>query len=349
MPLNFSEVGLNSISRREFLKLAGASLLSLFWMPLFKHAKEESGQGLGRIVSNETEVYTRATPKAQPVSLLFKDQVFPINSVIISEDGPSHNPIWYQLGNQGYVHSGNVHPVDVSINEPVTYIPPQGALFEVTVPFSDTLWLTRLPKLIAYRLYYSTTHWVKSVFRDDAGNYWYEIIDDKWGFTHFANASHLRQLKLSDVAPLSPQVPIHQKRLEIRLSSQTVVAYENDWPVYMVRTATGAKFSNGDYRTPIGHFITSRKRPSRHMAAGDPAAANGYDLPGIPWVCYLTESGISFHGTYWHNDFGKPRSHGCINLSSQAARWVYRWTSPVVPLEDDYLAHDTGTSVDIIE
>jgi len=50
------------------------------------------------------------------------------------------------------------------------------------------------------------------------------------------------------------------------------------------------------------------------MARGN-LAANGYDLPGVPWNSYITEEGIAFHGTYWHNNFGKPRSHGCINLT----------------------------------
>jgi lipoprotein-anchoring transpeptidase ErfK/SrfK len=84
------------------------------------------------------------------------------------------------------------------------------------------------------------------------------------------------------------------------------------------------------------------------MAAGDRAAPNSYDLPGVPWICYFTEDGISFHGTYWHNDFGKPRSHGCINLSPAAARWVYRWTYPYVPAIEQSVFETTGTIVDVI-
>jgi lipoprotein-anchoring transpeptidase ErfK/SrfK len=83
------------------------------------------------------------------------------------------------------------------------------------------------------------------------------------------------------------------------------------------------------------------------MASGSPAAATGYDLPGIPWVSYITESGISFHGTYWHNDFGRPRSHGCMNLPSDAARWIYRWTNPTVPYDEKWMYKLTGTLVQI--
>jgi hypothetical protein len=40
---------------------------------------------------------------------------------------------------------------------------------------------------------------------------------------------------------------------------------------------------------------------------------------------------MSFHGTYWHNDFGQPRSHGCVNMTVQAAKWLFRWSNPVLP------------------
>jgi lipoprotein-anchoring transpeptidase ErfK/SrfK len=115
----------------------------------------------------------------------------------------------------------------------------------------------------------------------------------------------------------------------------------------MAKAATGAKFSNGNFATPSGHHITAHKRPSRHMAAGN-LAYNGYDLPGVPWISYITENGISLHGTYWHNNFGFPRSHGCINLAPKAAQWIYLWTLPVVPPNAQYVHKSFGTSVDII-
>jgi lipoprotein-anchoring transpeptidase ErfK/SrfK len=79
------------------------------------------------------------------------------------------------------------------------------------------------------------------------------------------------------------------------------------------------------------------------MAAGN--LATGYDLPGVPWVSYITQEGISFHGTYWHNDYGVPRSHGCINMTPQSAKWLYRWTHPLVPTNLDELWSEVGTQV----
>jgi len=126
-----------------------------------------------------------------------------------------------------------------------------------------------------------------------------------------------------------------------------VIAYEFGNPVFVTRAATGGVYRVGTYTTPTGHFMTYHKRPTQHMAAGD-IAASGFDLPGVPWVLYITESGISFHGTFWHNDFGHPRSHGCINLTPQAAKWLYRWTTPVVRPADLFAFKRKGTKVEIV-
>jgi lipoprotein-anchoring transpeptidase ErfK/SrfK len=118
--------------------------------------------------------------------------------------------------------------------------------------------------------------------------------------------------------------------------------------VFLSRVATGGIFRDGDFTTPAGTFITFHKRPSRHMAAGN-LAAGGYDLPGVPWISYITKGGIALHGTYWHNNFGRPRSHGCINLSCQASKWIYLWTMPSVPPEEQMMYEDYGTAVDVLE
>jgi lipoprotein-anchoring transpeptidase ErfK/SrfK len=68
------------------------------------------------------------------------------------------------------------------------------------------------------------------------------------------------------------------------------------------------------------------------MSGGD-GVSSYYDLPGVPWTTYINNNGVSFHGTYWHNDYGAPHSHGCINLPIEQAKWLYRWTTPVVPAE----------------
>ncbi len=347
---------LQQISRRSFLKLSGNGLLALFCMPLLERGyrpgmeidPQEIPYQFGRITGNGVTVYDKPSLGGNFIKNYYQDLVFPIDHITLGDEEPRYNRIWYHMNGEGYVHSGSVQPVELLENPTQVYIPPQGKLAEVTVPYTDTFWTLERPDRVAYRLYYNTTHWVNGPIRDDTGHDWYRIPDDKWDFYYMVRAEHMRIITPAEVSALSPGVPPEAKRLEIRLPEQVVIAYENDWPIYMCRTATGARFIDGDYRTRPGRYITARKRPSRHMAAGDPAAPSSYDLPGVPWVTYLTESGVSFHGTYWHNDFGKPRSHGCINLSCAAARWIYRWTTPVVPFGETWYLEDTGTIVDAI-
>jgi lipoprotein-anchoring transpeptidase ErfK/SrfK len=68
--------------------------------------------------------------------------------------------------------------------------------------------------------------------------------------------------------------------------------------------------------------------PSKHMGDGN-LAADGYDLPGVPWTQFFHETGVALHGTYWHNNFGIPMSHGCVNMDTEQAKWLFRWTTPV--------------------
>jgi hypothetical protein len=343
------------LSRRSFLTLAGTSLLGLFWLPLLdagtrvlpsEQAPDVST--LGRVLNNRATLRDKPSFNAKILKPYHIDLILSVTGVTLGEDNTDYNRIWYEIENgAGYIYSGHVQPVEVHQNEVLRAIPENGRLAEVTVPYTDARWYPLATARVAYRLYYSTTHWVFAIEQDKEGKYWYQLHDDKKGFMYYVLANHLRIIPPEDVAPLSPNVPPEEKRLEIRLKDQVVVAYEADRPVFMTRAATGAHFSDGDYRTGTGSFLTNRKRPSRHMAAGEPGIGTGFDLPGVPWVSYLTKSGVSLHGTYWHNDFGRPRSHGCINLSSKAARWVYRWTHPVVPYGMELVEGETGTEVKI--
>lgn len=337
---------LGSLSRRQFLKLSGTGLLGLLLAPLDSFRAEIPDQQ-GRVIETSIKVYDIPSFNGRELKTYWKDMVLSITEVTIGDDEPAHNRVWYMIGQEGYTHSGAIQPVRTRLNPAIDEIQPWGNLAEITVPFTDAHWMADYNSPVAYRLYYETTHWVMSLVLDDFGNPWYQILDDKWKFTYFAPAYHVRLVPKNELSPLSPSVPPAAKRIEIRTAEQTVIAYEWDQPVFMTRASTGARFSNGNFATPPGRHITSYKRPYRHMAAGN-LAYNGYDLPGVPWVCYITESGISLHGTYWHNDYGRPRSHGCINLTPKAAKWIYLWTNPVVPFNEQWAYEEYGTAVDVI-
>jgi len=348
---------LEQISRREFLKLSGIGVLAFFSLPLRLDRllstglpeNEVSLPHLGRVCAAKIDGFDRPSFNAELKKTYWRDLVLSISEVTIGGDDSGHNRIWYRVEDGAYVHSGDIQPVEIQKNQPAASLPEGGALAEVSVPFTDTLWDLRRQDWYSYRLYYGTTYWVDQIQTDKNGKIWYRIRDDKWKIFFYADATHLRLVSEKDVAPLSADVPPAEKRIEIHLPEQIVIAYEGNQAVFMARTSTGARFIDGDYRTPPGTYITNRKRPSRHMAAGDRAAPNSYDLPGVPWVCYLMDNGISFHGTYWHNNFGRPRSHGCINLSIPDSRWVYRWTYPPVPLQTVTLNEKTGTMVKVID
>jgi hypothetical protein len=117
-----------------------------------------------------------------------------------------------------------------------------------------------------------------------------------------------------------------EKHIYVDIASQTLVAYEGDTPVLTSLVASGW----GGTPTPAGTFSTYHKAPSVHMTDGAGDEAN-YDLPGVPWVSFFTGNGDAFHGAYWHNDFGDPRSHGCVNVPDNVAKFLYLWTNPTVP------------------
>ncbi len=337
--------GTNPISRREFLKLGGLSLLGLAMAP-FEQATSLAANQQGRVIYEHITVYNRPSFSGEVVRQSWVDSVFPILEATIGDEEPAHNTVWYRI-QEGYVHSGGVQPVKTILNQPNWEIPDFGQLAEVTVPYTDAYWEVDVHHEVAYRFYYETTHWVLGLVYGKDGTPLYQILDDKWNLIYYVPARHLRLIPASEVSTLSPDVPPEEKRLEVDTANQVVIAYEYDRPVFITKAATGAEFSNGQFYTPAGRHYTNHKMPSRHMSAGN-LAHNGFDLPGIPWVCYINERGVAFHGTYWHNDFGKPRSHGCINLTSQASKWVYRWTLPAVPADQRRLYEDVGTTVDVI-
>lgn len=122
-----------------------------------------------------------------------------------------------------------------------------------------------------------------------------------------------------------------KKWIDVSLLRQALVAYEGTEPVYATIVSTGAG-GIGDpeetHATVQGAFLVHTKHLSVTMDGDD--AGDEFDLRDVPYVQYFTE-GYALHGAYWHDDFGRPRSHGCVNLAPMDAAWLFGWTDPPVP------------------
>jgi len=341
---------LSALSRRDFLKLAGYGMLGVS-LPDFSQtfSVQTFDTNLeGRVTEKSLWMYAEPSSKSERVEMYWRDLVVSLTGAAISPDEEAYNRVWYEVEGKGYVYSGGVQPVETLLNEPVSEVPLRGLLGEISVPFTDAHEEPDANTPVTHRMYYETVHWITDSVIGADGQAWYRLLDDKWHLYYFIPARYMRLIPDEELAPLSPNVPDADKRIEVSLTRQLVLAYEGSRLVFAARVATGGQFLSGRWSTPIGHFITSYKRPTRHMAAGD-IASNGFDLPGVPWVLYITKSGISFHGTYWHNDYGHPRSHGCINLTPQASKWLFRWTMPAVEPGKQFVYEYFGTAVHIFE
>lgn len=121
------------------------------------------------------------------------------------------------------------------------------------------------------------------------------------------------------------------KHIEVDLTHQKVYAFEGDTKVYEFIVSTG-KWG----RTPTGEFTIWTKVKSQLMKGGKKELGTYYYLPNVPWVMFFYNNeiakmrGFSFHGTYWHSNFGTPMSHGCINMKTEDAKILYDWATPVV-------------------
>ena len=333
-----------SISRRDFLKLSGAGFLALALAELHldKVLAESPVRFQGRAAISGVPVYESASFSARQVKLLGRDQVVDLVSQLTGEG--AYNRVWYRYA-EGYLHSSDIQPVRTELQTPAAKLERKQVLGEVTVPFSDTRRGYDLYADRAYRVYYGTTHWVTAINTNSAdGSIWYQIYDDRLKQSFHLNAQHLRLIPDEELSPLSRDIPDALKTIYVDLTSQYVMAFEDERLILRTRCASGA----GRNQTPRGRFDTYHKGPSVHMTNDGDPKKDLYDLPGVPWCSFFTGTGIAFHGTYWHNDFGKPRSHGCVNLPNSAAKFIYRWTSPTVPPEADYVHKpNTGTRVHV--
>ncbi len=176
----------------------------------------------------------------------------------------------------------------------------------------------------------------------------------------FAPEASLRILPARDSLPSFATGD--RKWIDISIRQQTLVAYVGQRPVYATlissgRGGMGTVSANSNELTPQdekeledesatvrGTFMIYQKEVSSTMD-GDEDRSDSFNLRDVPFVQYF-HKGFALHGTYWHDDFGKARSHGCVNLAPQDAAWLFEWTDPSVPADwHGVVNKDRGTVV----
>lgn len=321
-----------SLSRRDFLKLSGLSLAALAARPLPQTARQQAPL-LGRI-TYDSSVFSLPRINLASLRTLFRDELVEIEYAMRPLTGPAYNPTWYKIAG-GYVHSSFVQLVQDVQNTPMTSVPEAGQLCRVTVPFTQpytfsnqTGWRVQSQFL----LYYASTHWVTAKVDGPDGTPWYQITESWDNVQYYAAAAHLQPIPDAELAPISPDVPASQKRIEISLQAQQLTAYEGRTVKLRVPMSSGVRNAGASglpTQTPLGSFRIFSKMPSKYM--GDNRLTDTLGdryLPGVPWTCFFAEGGYAIHGAYWHGNFGAPMSKGCINLHPQHAAWLFRWAVP---------------------
>lgn len=143
---------------------------------------------------------------------------------------------------------------------------------------------------------------------------WCRIGEDQW--------VEYRWLGVVIPTPRPNGVKKNERWIDVNLFEQTLAAYEGDQLVYATLISSG----KAEFPTKQGLFRIWIKARQAKMSGGGKNSGYYY-LEDVPWHMYFFQS-YSMHGTYWHDNFGIPHSHGCINLAPKDAKWLFGWMGP---------------------
>lgn len=348
----------DSVNRRDFLKLSSLGFSSITIEPMRRLLPPEdqvAPLGIGRVTISEIGVFEEPNLKSERLNFRQRDELVTLVEEVISPHGPKHNPRWYRVVG-GYSHSAYLQRVEnASLNPPRKRIRKGGQLGEITVPFTQSLVHpdsnSEWEKL--YRLYFQSVHWITGVDEGPDGDPWYQLTDELLKIDYHIPAAHVRLIDDDELSPLSADIPPGAKSIMVDLIDQSLTAYEEQEIVLHTEVSTGlpnlGPVTGIPTDTPRGRFNIDPKVPAKHMGNGQlTAEIDAYELPGVPWTCFFEHrTGIAFHGTYWHDNFGARMSHGCVNMRVEDAKWLYRWSTPVAE-PGDWTRKGYGTRVEVV-
>jgi hypothetical protein len=158
------------------------------------------------------------------------------------------------------------------------------------------------------------------------GRLHYETVDGKW-------LSDLDASRLDPARRMPGWGKKGEKWIDVNLTKQTLLLYEGEKPVYATLISSGeAGLEDPAHTTATkrGIFRIHTKHVTATMSSDE--AGEEFELRDVPYVQYFDKEGYALHGAYWHDRFGIPKSHGCINLAPEDARRIFYWTEPAVPV-----------------
>ncbi len=352
------------MNRRSFLKTVGAAVAGGALAPWLTARAQVPGPGTGfgpwdfapdlqlaRIAWPwGVTIHNRPRPEGKVVRTVYPEELVVIRRQVVGVGFMPHNHRWFET-DDGYLYVPHAVPVRNITHTPLSALPAEGFVWaELSVPFTEGRASADPAARSLYRLYYGAVYQVTQIVTGADGQVWYragtEVIPNM-----YAPAAYFRIVQPNELTPISPNV--NDKSLVVNLTRQTITAYEGRAEVFRAQIASGAQFFGADGKTLTGgtgqgqKFLWS-KRISRQMQGG--TRESGWDLPGVAWVGYYASNGEALHAAYWHNDFGRPKSRGCINLRPDDAKWLFRWTNPSVTYYPGNLIvnwENRGTLVDI--
>ncbi len=201
---------MDSLSRRDFLKLGGLSLGSLAFSPALSNKFDFNDSDLVRIATKSVSIYSRSSDKSSIISTWYRDELLRVYEEVTADE-PVLNPIWYRVWG-GFVHRSHLQRVKILYNPTLTSLGVDEGLrrpVEVTVPFTEPQRTSKAYgwQKLGFRLYYGSVHLVDAIEAGPIGEPWYRIVDDLAG-VYYVNPLHVRPIPFEELAPIPPDVPL---------------------------------------------------------------------------------------------------------------------------------------------
>ncbi|MEZ4440759.1 MAG: L,D-transpeptidase [Polyangiaceae bacterium] len=176
--------------------------------------------------------------------------------------------------------------------------------------------------------------------RKGPGGIYWQMRSGDWIRYQDVTMIRPREARLEGVGP-------EEKWVEVRVTWGYLIAYEGDKPVYVTAMSPGVDgIANRAHATARGRHNVDWKMFSGDMSGRD--KGKDWFVDEVPWVQYY-KGNYAFHGAWWHNDFGRPKSHGCVNLSPPDAHFLFQWMDPAIPegwyAVSVYYPHVVGTKI----